>query len=85
MMDVIEDFDSMRPRAGVLNRRHLDDLAEILVGDVNMIVRFSPANASSLAPDKYQLYESRYSEIRVPRRPWTDPRFPEPSRELTES
>ena len=49
------------------------------MGDVNMIVRFSPANVSNLTPDKYRLNESRYSENRVPRRPWTTSNFHKPS------
>lgn len=62
MEDMLLDRRVMDLRPGVLSRTHLEMLAKELVGDVSMLVRFSPANASNLAPDKYRHYEEWYSK-----------------------
>ena len=69
MEDMLMDRSVMVSDPGVLSRSHLESLAEQTVGDVSMLVRFSPGNASSLTPDKYQRYEESYSNARE-RRPW---------------
>lgn len=72
MEDIALDRKLMEPNPGVLSRSDLESLAELVVGDVSMLVRFSPGNASSLMPEKYRLYEARYSsaDSRKPWRPW---------------
>lgn len=72
MDDIALDRKLMEPSPGVLSRAHLEALAEQVVGDVSMLVRFSPGNAFSLMPEKYRLYEARYSSAdhRRPWRPW---------------
>jgi len=72
MEDVFTDHRLMRSHPGVLNRNHLETLAELVRGDVSMLLRFSPANASVLPPDRYKLYEERYAKGRQPWRPWND-------------
>lgn len=54
-----------------LQREHLETLSELVKGDVHMLIRFSPANASGLAPEKYSLYEHRYAKLHD-YKPWND-------------
>jgi len=70
--DLLEDHWMMKTRPGVLDRKNLDSLAELVRGDVTMLLRFSPATASALEPRKYRIYEERYSgrTIRDSWRPW---------------
>ncbi|MFX1483092.1 MAG: hypothetical protein ACFFCP_07870 [Promethearchaeota archaeon] len=69
MDDILQDYKILEPAPGTLSREHLVTLAEHVVGDVSIILKFSPAVASSLTPETYHRYESRYSETRE-RRPW---------------
>jgi len=70
--DILDDHREMGPHPSTLRREHLESLAERVKGDVSMLIRFSPANASGLLPQKYQLYKSRYARLHdyKPWRPW---------------
>jgi hypothetical protein len=70
--DLLQDYKIMKPDPGVLKRTHLESLAEQVIGDVSLLLKFSPAVASELTPEAYNRYESRYSEKkeRKPWRPW---------------
>ena len=70
--DILQDYRIMKPNPGVLKRTHFESLAEQVVGDVSLLLKFSPAVASELTPETYNRYESRYSEKkeRKPWRPW---------------
>jgi len=73
MEDMLTDHRSMQSNPGTLRYEHLESLAEILRGDVSMLIRFSPGNASGLVPTKYQLYEERYAKLHDYQqwRPWS--------------
>ena len=62
----------MQSNPGTLQRAHLESIAEIVTGDVSMLIRFSSAYASGLLPQKYELYEGRYARLHdyKPWRPW---------------
>ena len=70
--DLLQDHRVMRPDPGILTRQHLESLAEQVIGDVSILLKFSPAVASELTPETYHRYESRYSnkKTRKPWRPW---------------
>jgi hypothetical protein len=70
--DLLQDHKALKPDPGTLTRKHLESLAEQVVGDVSILLKFSPAVASDLTPETYQRYESRYSnkKARKPWRPW---------------
>jgi hypothetical protein len=70
--DILQDYRIMKPNPGVLKRVHFESLAEQVVGDVSLLLKFTPAVASELTPETYNRYESRYSEKkeRKPWRPW---------------
>ena len=70
--DLLQDHRTMKPNPGTLTKKHLESLAEQVVGDVSILLKFSPAVASILTPETYQRYESRYSnkKERKPWRPW---------------
>ena len=59
--DLLEDHWVMKARPGVLEKGHLESIAELTRGEITMLLRFSPANASALTPRKYRIYEERYS------------------------
>jgi len=70
--DILQDYTVMKPNPGILKKEHLESLAERVVGDVSILLKFSPAVASNLTPETYQRYQSQYSEkkARKPWRPW---------------
>jgi hypothetical protein len=47
----------MQPDLGVIKRNHLEILVDLTRGDVSMLLRFSPASALALPPDRYRIYE----------------------------
>ena len=74
MEDMLTDYREMQANPGTLQREHLETLAELVRGDVSMMIRFSPGNASVLVPAKYHQYEKRYTRLHdyQPWRPWSD-------------
>ena len=56
--------DTLYPRPGMLTREHLERLAEKVRGDVTMVVKFSPSDASDLTRRVHDRYEERYSRKR---------------------
>ena len=72
MEDMLTDHREMQTNPGTLRRDQLESLTELTKGDVSMLLRFSPANASGLIPEKYKLYEERYAKLHEyqPLRPW---------------
>ena len=66
------DHRLMRPNPVTLNWEHLEQLADMVLGDVSMLLRFSPASASVLTPDRYLVYEERYAKGRKSWRPWNE-------------
>jgi hypothetical protein len=70
--DIIHDHKILKPGPGTLTKHHLETLAEQVVGDVSILLKFSPAVASEITPETYQRYESRYSNKKrqKPWRPW---------------
>ncbi len=66
------DHKEMQSNSSKIQREHLETLAELVKGDVSMLIRFSPANASGLVPVKYQRYEERYAKLHdyQPWKPW---------------
>ncbi len=53
MEEMLTDHREMQSNPGTLRREHLEFLAELAKGDVSMLLRFSPRNASGLVPEKY--------------------------------
>ncbi|MHA2178347.1 MAG: hypothetical protein ACXAAO_03985 [Candidatus Thorarchaeota archaeon] len=76
--DLLQDHRIMRPNPGTLNRKHLELLAERVVNDVSMLLKFSAAVVSDLTPETYQHYESLYAKrkVRKPWRPWNANEIP---------
>jgi hypothetical protein len=68
--DLLQDQTTMKPNPGILTKHHLETLAKHVVGDVSLLLRFSPAIASELTPETYNRYESRYSNEGKERKPW---------------
>jgi hypothetical protein len=68
--DLLQDHRAMKPNPGILMKHHLETLAMHVVGDVSLLLKFSPAVASELTPETYHRYESRYSSDKKERKPW---------------
>ena len=61
MEDMLLNPREMQSNPSTLQTAHLETLADVVKGDVSMLIQFSPANASGLVPVKYQRYEERYA------------------------
>jgi len=70
--DMLTDHRKMQSNPGILQREHLESLAKLVCGDVSMMIRFSPGDASGLIPAKYLQYEQRYARLHdyKPWKPW---------------
>jgi hypothetical protein len=68
--DLLQDHKTMKPNPGILTKHHIETLAKHVVGDVSLLLKFSPAVASELTPETYHRYESRYSSDVKDRKPW---------------
>jgi hypothetical protein len=62
MTDVLREPSIMKFKPGVLNREHIDIPSENVMGEVRLIARFSPANASNQSTELYERYRDRYSQ-----------------------
>ncbi len=63
MEDMLTHHMELQSNPSTLQRRHLESLAALVNGDVSMLLRFSPRNASGLVPTKYHQYEERYANL----------------------
>ncbi len=72
MEDMLLEHRSMQSNSGTLRYEHRESLAELVKGDLSMLLRFSSGNASGLVSSKYYQYEQWYAKLHTyqPWRPW---------------